>query len=53
MFGYLWVISTGSYVLMFALGILALGAVYSAANAIGTRIGFAVAGVRDEGRLAV
>ncbi|MFD7811619.1 MFS transporter [Streptomyces sp. NPDC059785] len=64
MFLYLWAISTGSYPLTLALGIVAFGIVYSAANgvwpafygemfstrvrlsgvAIGTQIGFAVAG---------
>ncbi|OXY90256.1 MFS transporter [Streptomyces diastatochromogenes] len=64
MAGYLWAISTGSYPLTLALGIIAFGIVYSAANgvwpafygemfatrvrlsgmAIGTQIGFAVAG---------
>jgi MFS family permease len=64
MFLYLWAVSTGSYPLILALGILAFGVVYSAANgvwpafygemfstrvrlsgmAIGTQIGFAVAG---------
>lgn len=64
MFVYLWAISTGSYPLILALGIVTFGIVYSAANgvwpsfygemfstrvrlsgmAIGTQIGFAVAG---------
>ncbi|MFG3261353.1 MFS transporter [Streptomyces bobili] len=64
MFLYLWAISTGSYPLTMALGIVTFGIVYSAANgvwpafygemfstrvrlsgmAIGTQIGFAVAG---------
>ncbi|MER5514101.1 MFS transporter [Streptomyces sp. NPDC002763] len=64
MSGYLWAISTGSYPLILALGVVAFGVVYSAANgvwpsfygemfstrvrlsgmAIGTQIGFAVAG---------
>ncbi|MFI6334010.1 MFS transporter [Streptomyces sp. NPDC050535] len=64
MFLYLWAISTGSYPLILALGIVTFGIVYSAANgvwpsfygemfstrvrlsgmAIGTQIGFAVAG---------